>query len=83
VAVPAGDTLDLSKLKSGTTVTFTGTTTFGYKEWEGPLVKFGGTNVHAQGSGVLDGNGAQYWDGQGSNGGKSALCPACMRLRPC
>lgn len=31
--VPAGETLTLEKLKSGTTVTFTGTTVFGYKEW--------------------------------------------------
>ena len=33
LAVPAGQTLSLTKLKQGTTVTFTGTTTFGYKEW--------------------------------------------------
>ena len=31
--VPAGETLTLEKLQTGTTVTFTGTTTFGYKEW--------------------------------------------------
>jgi hypothetical protein len=58
-------------LFAGTTVTFSGTTTFGYKEWDGPLVSVAGTNVHIQGSGILDGNGAKYWDGQGSNGGKS------------
>ena len=33
LAVPAGQTLSLTKLKQGTTVTFIGTTTFGYKEW--------------------------------------------------
>ena len=31
--VPGGETLSLEKLRDGTTVTFTGTTTFGYKEW--------------------------------------------------
>lgn len=31
--VPGGETLSLEKLQDGTTVTFSGTTTFGYKEW--------------------------------------------------
>jgi polygalacturonase len=63
--------VDLTKLKTGTTVTFTGTTTFGYKEWEGPLVSVAGTSITITGTGTLDGLGAKYWDGKGSNGGKS------------
>ncbi|EPS45906.1 hypothetical protein H072_100 [Dactylellina haptotyla CBS 200.50] len=73
IAVPAGKTLDLTGLKSGQVVTFAGTTTFGYSEWEGPLVSVAGTNVKiigASGS-VLDGQGSRWWDGQGSNGGKT------------
>ncbi|CAK4155674.1 unnamed protein product [Aphanomyces euteiches] len=59
--VPAGVTLDLTKLKSGATVTFTGTTTFGPKFWEGPLVLLTGTNLKVNGPGTLDGQGAWYW----------------------
>lgn len=33
IAVPAGTTLDLTKLTKGTKVIFSGTTTFGYEEW--------------------------------------------------
>ncbi len=73
LTVPAGKTLDLTGLKSGTTVTFKGTTTFGYKEWEGPLISVSGTDVKVTGvSGhVIDGNGAKWWDGKGGNGGKT------------
>ncbi|CAD0019182.1 unnamed protein product [Aureobasidium pullulans] len=70
--VPAGTTLDLTGLNAGTTVTFQGTTTFGYKEWTGPLVSVSGdklTVVGASGS-VLDGQGSRWWDGKGTNGGK-------------
>ncbi|KAG9658949.1 endopolygalacturonase PGb, partial [Aureobasidium melanogenum] len=71
--VPAGTTLDLTNLASGTTVTFEGTTTFGYKEWKGPLVSVSGdhiTVVGASGS-VIDGDGSRWWDGKGTNGGKT------------
>lgn len=73
VIVPAGTTLDLTKLNSGTTVTFQGTTSFGYKEWEGPLISVSGTKITVQGASghVIDGNGPKWWDGQGSNGGKT------------
>ncbi|XXG97668.1 hypothetical protein Hte_003975 [Hypoxylon texense] len=69
IAVPAGETLDLTDLADGTSVTFQGTTTFG----EGPLVSVSGVNVAVTGAGghVLDGDGARWWDGQGSNGGKT------------
>ncbi|KAI7597664.1 Endopolygalacturonase [Hortaea werneckii] len=42
IAVPAGTTLDMTDLNDGTTVTFEGTTTFGYEEWKGPLISFSG-----------------------------------------
>lgn len=73
LAVPSGTTLDLTGLNSGTSVIFEGTTTFGYKEWAGPLVSVSGTDITVTGAtgSVLDGGGAQYWDGQGSNGGKT------------
>ncbi|KAF2030685.1 glycoside hydrolase [Setomelanomma holmii] len=73
MTVPAGTTLDLTSLTSGTTVTFQGTTTFGYKEWEGPLISVSGTKITVSGASghVIDGAGAKWWDGQGSNGGKT------------
>ena len=61
MAVPGGKTLDLTGLKAGTVVTFTGITTFAYAAWEGPLVSVSGTDIVVQGSGTLDGNGAKYW----------------------
>jgi polygalacturonase len=72
MTVPAGTTLDLTKLKSGTTVTFQGTTTFGYKEWEGPLISVSGTNIKVVGAAghLINGAGEKWWDGKGTNGGK-------------
>ena len=73
VAVPAGTTLDLTKLTTGTHVIFEGTTTFGYEEWSGPLISVSGTSITVTGASgsVIDGNGARWWDGEGSNGGKT------------
>lgn len=73
VAVPSGTTLDLSKLADGTTVIFQGTTTWGYKEWAGPLLNIGGNKITVQGASgsVLNADGARWWDGQGGNGGKT------------
>ncbi|KAI0831573.1 glycoside hydrolase family 28 protein [Hypoxylon sp. FL0890] len=73
ITVPAGETLDLTSLTTGTTVTFQGTTTFGYEEWEGPLISVSGTNITVKGDTghVIDGNGAEWWDGKGGNGGKT------------
>ncbi|KAF2798773.1 glycoside hydrolase family 28 protein [Melanomma pulvis-pyrius CBS 109.77] len=73
IAVPAGTTLDLTKLTTGTTVIFSGTTSFGYKEWEGPLISVSGTKITVKGASghVIDANGAKWWDGKGSNGGKT------------
>ncbi|PNS18098.1 Endopolygalacturonase B [Sphaceloma murrayae] len=73
IKVPAGTTLDLTGLTTGTTVTFQGTTTFGYKEWEGPLVSFSGTKITISGASghMINFGGEQYWDGKGGNGGKT------------
>ncbi|KAB8208123.1 glycosyl hydrolases family 28-domain-containing protein [Aspergillus parasiticus] len=73
IEVPAGETLDLTGLNDGTTVIFTGETTFGYKEWEGPLISVSGTNIKVQqASGAkIDGDGSRWWDGEGGNGGKT------------
>ncbi|KAF1938548.1 glycoside hydrolase [Clathrospora elynae] len=73
MTVPAGTTLDLTNLNSGTTVTFEGTTTFAYKEWVGPLISVSGDKIKVIGAAgnVIDGNGALWWDGKGGNGGKT------------
>lgn len=73
ITVPPGTTLDLTGLNDGTHVIFTGTTTFGYKEWSGPLISVSGNNILVEGASghVIDGNGAAWWDGKGSNGGKT------------
>lgn len=73
VAVPSGTTLDLTDLEDDTTVIFEGTTTFGYEEWDGPLVSISGTSITIQGASgsVLNGDGSRWWDGEGTNGGKT------------
>ncbi|KAI9982260.1 hypothetical protein PInf_008159 [Phytophthora infestans] len=76
LTVPAGVTLDLSKAKSGATITFTGTTTFGPAKWEGPLVLLGGNSLAVKGSGILDGQGAWYW-----KQGQSITRPVFFRLQ--
>jgi len=69
--VPAGTTLDLTDLKSGTHLNFAGTVTFGFAEWEGPMISVSGTDLTITGESghLIDGGGPQWWDGQGSNGG--------------
>jgi hypothetical protein len=54
-------------------VIFEGETTFGYEEWSGPLVSVSGTDITVTGASgaYLNGNGADWWDGEGSNGGKT------------
>ncbi|KAI1423456.1 glycoside hydrolase family 28 protein [Xylaria sp. FL1777] len=71
VAVPSGTTLDLSDLEDGTHVIFEGTTTWGYKEWSGPLLQIKGKDIAISGASgsVLDPDGSRWWDGEGSNGG--------------
>lgn len=62
-----------TKITHPNQVTFEGTTTFAYKEWAGPLFAVSGTKITVSGASgsSLDGLGAQYWDGEGSNGGKT------------
>ncbi|KAF2638617.1 polygalacturonase [Massarina eburnea CBS 473.64] len=73
ITVPSGTTLNLKNLADDTHVIFQGKTSFGYKEWDGPLLQIGGTRITVTGASgaYLDGNGAKYWDGEGSNGGKT------------
>ncbi|KAH6683213.1 putative endo-polygalacturonase [Halenospora varia] len=73
IAVPSGTTLDLTKLTSGTHVIFEGETTFGYEEWSGPLISVSGENIVVTGATghSINGGGASWWDGEGSNGGKT------------
>ncbi|KKK12990.1 hypothetical protein P175DRAFT_0515167 [Aspergillus ochraceoroseus IBT 24754] len=73
IAVPAGETLDMSGVEDGTTITFAGTTTFGYKEWSGPLLRFGGKQItiNQESGAVINGEGSRWWDGKGTNGGKT------------
>ncbi|KAF7590245.1 hypothetical protein BBP40_003129 [Aspergillus hancockii] len=73
IAVPAGETLDLTGLTKGTTVVFEGETTFGYKEWKGPLISVSGTDITVkQATGAkINCDGSRWWDGKGSNGGKT------------
>jgi polygalacturonase len=63
----------LTKLTTGTHVIFEGTTTFGYEEWSGPLISVSGTSITVTGASgnKIDGNGAKWWDGKGTNGGKT------------
>ncbi|KAL3471454.1 glycoside hydrolase [Aspergillus californicus] len=73
VAVPSGTTLDLSDLEDDTTVIFEGETTWGYEEWDGPLLQIKGNSITVKGaSGAkLNPDGARWWDSEGSNGGKT------------
>lgn len=73
IAVPSGTTLDLTDLTEGTTVIFEGTTTFGYKEWSGPLISVSGTDITVEGASgnLINGEGSKWWDGEGTNGGKT------------
>lgn len=82
ITVPGNSTIDLSKLKTGSKVTFKGRTFWEYFDANYPFIKVGGTNLEitsAEGA-VLDGNGQAWWDGLGSNGGvtkyvfKSSSC---------
>ncbi|KAL3659350.1 hypothetical protein V7S43_015621 [Phytophthora oleae] len=75
LSVPAGVTLDLSKAKTGATIQFTGTTTFGTAKWDGPLVLLTGSDLTVKGSGTLDGQGSWYW-----KQGQSITRPVFFRM---
>lgn len=70
LTVPSGTTLDLTDLEDGTTVIFEGTTTWDYAEWDGPLFAVSGSSITVKGASghTLDGQGAQWWDGEGDDG---------------
>nr|BAH29710.1 endopolygalacturonase 2 precursor [Agroathelia rolfsii] len=70
----AGETMALTNLASGTTVNLLGEVTFGFREWAGPLFEIGASSDSGtftfNGNGYsLNGQGASYWDGKGTNGG--------------
>ncbi|PQE26498.1 glycosyl hydrolase family 28 protein [Rutstroemia sp. NJR-2017a BBW] len=72
IYAPSNSSIDLSKVKAGTTITFAGTTTFGFTNNSSfdPIILGGkGVRVTASAGSVIDGNGQAYWDGLGSNGG--------------
>ncbi|KAG8997171.1 hypothetical protein FRB94_011119 [Tulasnella sp. JGI-2019a] len=67
--VPSGSTLTLAAA-SGATITQTGDITFAKTTSTGPLITFDTDNVvYNGGDHNINGNGASYWDGEGTNGG--------------
>ncbi|CAI7567376.1 unnamed protein product [Penicillium bialowiezense] len=73
ISAPPSSTIDLQSLQTGATVTFAGTTTFGdtFDDDFDPIVISGHDITITGASGhVIEGNGAAYWDGEGSNGGQ-------------
>ncbi|KAJ7871154.1 polygalacturonase [Mycena olivaceomarginata] len=69
--VPSGSETNISfKAASGATVTMTGDITFAKTTSAGPLITFDTDNIQFNGGDRnINGNGALYWDGQGTNGG--------------
>jgi len=67
--VPSGSTVTIAAA-SGATITQTGDITFAKTTSSGPLLTFDTDNVNYNGGDHnINGNGADYWDGQGTNGG--------------
>jgi polygalacturonase len=54
-------------------VIFEGETTWGYEEWDGPLLQIEGSGISIQGASgaYLNPDGARWWDGKGGSGGKT------------
>ncbi|KAF9432072.1 hypothetical protein BGZ76_011303 [Entomortierella beljakovae] len=80
--VPANKKIDLTNLKAGTTLKIVGKITFakGNLGKNDDLVTIGGSNIKIDGTkGTFDGNGPQYWDGKGGNGGVNK--PKFIRLK--
>ncbi|KAK1989116.1 family 28 glycosyl hydrolase [Colletotrichum cereale] len=72
IAAPANSSIDLQQLRNGTTVTFAGKTTFATtisKAFDPIIISGTGITVTGAPGHVIEGNGAAYWDGLGSNGG--------------
>ncbi|KAF9070253.1 glycoside hydrolase [Rhodocollybia butyracea] len=73
--VPAGETFSLTP-PDGAMVSLTGELTFGFQEWEGPLMEINGNDITFDGGGHdLNGQGTLYWDGLGGNGGVTKPAP--------
>jgi len=73
--VPAGETFTLNA-PDGASVSLTGELTFGFAEWEGPLMVIGGNDVTFNGNNhLLNGQGQLYWDGLGGSGGVTKPAP--------
>ncbi|CAK5266656.1 unnamed protein product [Mycena citricolor] len=67
--VPAGNTITIAAAK-GATVTMTGDVVFAKTSTAGPLFTLNTPAINfVGGNHKIDGNGASYWDGQGTNGG--------------
>ncbi|KAF7329624.1 Polygalacturonase [Mycena kentingensis (nom. inval.)] len=71
--VPSGQTVTIAAA-SGATVTMSGDIVFSKTTAAGPLLTFNTPNINFNGgdhniSAFIFGNGALYWDGQGTNGG--------------
>ncbi|KAJ6457261.1 polygalacturonase [Mycena sanguinolenta] len=67
--VPSGETITIAAA-SGATVTMNGDITFAKTTAAGPLITFDTENIVFNGGDRnINGNGALYWDGQGTNGG--------------
>ncbi|KAJ6601040.1 polygalacturonase [Mycena vulgaris] len=67
--VPSGQTVTIAAA-SGASVTMTGDITFAKTTAAGPLLTFNTPNIVFNGGDhKINGNGALYWDGQGTNGG--------------
>ncbi|KAE8446775.1 hypothetical protein EG329_011680 [Mollisiaceae sp. DMI_Dod_QoI] len=72
IAAPSDGSINLSKLKANSVVTFAGKTTFEFTNSSSfNSMTFGGKNVTitATSDAIIDGGGQLYWDGLGSNGG--------------
>ncbi|KAE9973398.1 hypothetical protein BLS_003607 [Venturia inaequalis] len=75
ITIPAKQFLDLKKLKDNTVVTFNGTTTLEYyalkskNEQSQSPIQIGGRyiTINSAPDALIEGNGAEWWDGFGSN----------------
>ncbi|KAI9642836.1 hypothetical protein NHQ30_008570 [Ciborinia camelliae] len=74
IFAPANSPIDLRNLQRGSTVTFSGKTTFGTtRNYNFDVIIVQGTDITITGAPghVIDGNGQAYWDRYGSNGGSA------------
>ncbi|CAK5265928.1 unnamed protein product [Mycena citricolor] len=73
--VPSGHTLNI-EAASGASVTLAGDLVFAKTSSAGPLITFNTNNINFNGGDHnINGNGAAYWDGKGTNGGSTKPHP--------